>query len=107
MKGVALLDVAHGVVDLRADVFGFGPIQQEIEPRVGREVEDALSQMDTEKADQDKEQGGEKPSPEQQKMQMEMAMQGRTIVVMVMGMQLQAKRGSNGESANHKQRHPH
>ena len=41
------------------------------------------------------------------KMQMEMAMQGRTIVVMVMGMQLQAKRGSNGESANHKQRHPH
>ena len=30
-----------------------------------------------------------------------------TIMVMVMGMQLQAKRGSNGESANHKQRHPH
>ena len=41
------------------------------------------------------------------KMQMEMAMQGRTIVVMVMGMQLQTKRSSNGESANHKQRHPH
>ena len=41
--------------------------------KFGREVEDALSQMDAEKADQDKEQGGEKPSPEQQKMQMEMA----------------------------------
>lgn len=38
---------------------------------------------------------------------MKMAMQGRTIVVMVMGVQLQAKRGSNRKSANHKQRHPH
>ncbi len=40
-------------------------------------------------------------------MQMEMTMQSRTIVMMVVGVQLQAKRSSDGESTNHKQRHPH
>jgi hypothetical protein len=39
---VVLLDVAHGVVDLRADVPGFGAVEQVIEPRLGGQVEDAL-----------------------------------------------------------------
>ena len=33
---------AHGVVDLHADVRGLGKVEQEFEPSVGREVEDAL-----------------------------------------------------------------
>jgi len=39
---VVLLDVAHGVVDLRADVRRLGEVEQEIKTGVGREVEDAL-----------------------------------------------------------------
>ena len=39
---VVLLDVAHGGIDLRADVFCFGQIQEEVEARIGREAEEAL-----------------------------------------------------------------
>ena len=37
-----LLDVAHGVVDLRADVGGLGQLQQVVEARLGAQVEDAV-----------------------------------------------------------------
>ncbi len=39
---VVLLDVAHGVVDFCPDVRRLGKSEQEIEPGVGREVEDAF-----------------------------------------------------------------
>lgn len=39
---VVLLDVAHGGIDLRADVLGFGAVEQVIEPRLGGQIEDAL-----------------------------------------------------------------
>jgi hypothetical protein len=39
---VVLLDVAHGGIDLCADVLGFRAVEQIIEPRLGRQVEDAL-----------------------------------------------------------------
>ena len=35
---VVLLDVAHGGIDLRADVLGFGAVEQVIEPRLGRQI---------------------------------------------------------------------
>jgi len=37
-----LLDVAHGGIDLRADVLGFGAGEQVIEPRLGGQIQDAL-----------------------------------------------------------------
>jgi len=39
---VVLLDVAHGGIDLGADVLGFGEVEEVIEPRLGRQVEDAF-----------------------------------------------------------------
>ena len=39
---VVLLDVAHGGIDLRADVLGFGTVEQVIEPRLGGQIEDAF-----------------------------------------------------------------
>ena len=39
---VVLLDVAHGGIDLRADVLGFRQAQQVIEPRLGGQIKDAL-----------------------------------------------------------------
>ena len=39
---VVLLDVAHGGIDLRADVLGFGAIEQVIEPRLDGQIQDAL-----------------------------------------------------------------
>jgi len=39
--GVVLLNVAHGSIDLRADIFGFGAVQQIIEPRLGGQIKDA------------------------------------------------------------------
>ena len=39
---VVLLDVAHGGVDLGADVRGFGQVEQVVEARLGGQVEDAL-----------------------------------------------------------------
>ena len=37
-----ILDAAYGGIDLRADVLGFGAVEQLIEPRLGGQVEDAL-----------------------------------------------------------------
>ena len=37
-----LLDVAHGGIDLRADVLGFGAVEQVIEPCLGGQIQDAL-----------------------------------------------------------------
>ena len=39
---VMLLDVAHGGIDLRADVLGFGAVEQVIEPCLGGQIQDAL-----------------------------------------------------------------
>ncbi len=39
---VCLLDLAHGVVDLRADVLRLGEVEEEFESGVVREVEDAF-----------------------------------------------------------------
>lgn len=43
---IVLLDVPHGVVDLRADVCRLGEVQQEIEPGVGRKVKDPFGVVD-------------------------------------------------------------
>ena len=37
-----LPDVAHGGIDHRADVLGFGAVKQVIEPRLGEQIQDAL-----------------------------------------------------------------
>jgi hypothetical protein len=39
---IVFLDVPHGGVDLTADVFGLGPVQQVVEACLGGQVEDAL-----------------------------------------------------------------
>ena len=37
--------VAHGGIDLRADFLGFGAVEQVIEPRLGRQIQDALGMI--------------------------------------------------------------
>src|SRR5206468_1114598 len=42
---VVFLDVAHGGIDLRADVLGFRKFEQVIEPRYGGQVKDAVGMI--------------------------------------------------------------
>lgn len=39
---VVFLDVAHGGINFRADVLGFGEVEQVIEPRLCGQIQDAL-----------------------------------------------------------------